>query len=170
MKLERIPINIGLGVCLGMVPLIAYNFGAGDRDRMRSFLSLSRTVILSFSVLCTAVFRLFAEPLVGLFISDGETIAQGAVFLQGRCLALPFMMIGYHIVNYMNAVDKGKTSFLLALLRHIGLIIPVLFLMNWIWGLTGLVWSQLTADGINAVLAVLIFFRTNRAILQDTGN
>ena len=36
------------------------------------------------------------------------------------------MMIGYHVVNYMNAVNKGKISFALAIVRHLVLIVPLL--------------------------------------------
>ena len=161
LKLERIPINVGLGVCLGMVPLIAYNFGAGNRERMKQILSLARIVIVSFSCVCVLLFWLFARPIVGAFIPDEATILQGAAFLRGRCFALPFMMIGYHIVNYMNAVNQGKVSFLLALIRHIALIIPVMLVMNRVWGLDGLIWSQLVADAVNAVIATIIFSRVD---------
>ena len=57
----------------------------------------------------------------------------------------------------MNAVDKGNISFLLALIRHIALIIPIMILMNLIWGLNGLIWSQLAADFLNAVISFIIF-------------
>ena len=159
LKVERIPINVGLGVCLGMVPLIAYNYGAGNRERIRQFFSLARAAILAFSCICVALFWLFARPIVNTFISDEATVAQGVSFLRGRCFALPFMMVGYHIVNYMNAVDKGRVSFLLALIRHIVLIIPLALLMNTLWGLPGLVWSQLIADFLNAVIATVILLR-----------
>ena len=86
------------------------------------------------------------------------------------------MMLGYHIVNYMNAVDKGKVSFLLAVLRHIILIIPIMILMNHMWRLNGLIWSQLVADALNAVAAIIIFKKVhkdvkNQGILQEvTGS
>lgn len=161
LKLERIPIQIGLGICLGMVPLVGYNYGSGNRKRMNDFVRLSRIAILAFSVLCAALFFCFAEPIVGAFIKDEETVTQGAEFLRGRCFALPFMMIGYHVVNYMNAVNKGKVSFLLAIIRHILLIIPILIVMNAIWGLGGLTWAQLVADAVNALIACLIFYKVN---------
>ena len=162
LKLERIPINIGLGVCLGMVPLIAYNYGAGNQKRTRQFFSLARITILAFSCVCVVIFWLFARPIVAAFVDHEETIAQGVPFLRGRCISLPFMMIGYHIVNYMNAINKGKVSFLLALIRHIVLIIPLMLLMNALWGLRGLTWSQAAADFLNAVVALTICKRVDR--------
>ncbi len=88
LKLERIPINTGLGVCLGMVPLIAYNFGSGNTKRMNSFSELARWIITGFAAVCSIIFFFFAKPLVGAFIEEEETVRLGIMFLQGRCLAL----------------------------------------------------------------------------------
>ena len=163
LKLERIPIQIGLGICLGMVPLVGYNFGSGNHKRMNDFVRLSRIAILAFSVVCAVLFFCFAQPIVGIFIKDEATVSQGAAFLRGRCFSLPFMMIGYHVVNYMNAVNKGKASFLLAVIRHIVLIIPILISMNAIWGLNGLIWAQLVADAVNALIACLIYYKVSNS-------
>ncbi len=159
LKLERIPINIGLGVCLGMVPLVAYNFGSGNIKRMSRFSSLARWTIIAFSSLCTILFFMFARVLVSRFITDEETVRLGVMFLQARCFALPFMMVGYHVVNYMNAVNKGTVSFILAIIRHVILIIPIMLIMNRIWGLEGLIWSQVVADIMNSIVSTIIFVK-----------
>ena len=164
LKLERIPINTGLGVCLGMVPLIAYNYGAGNFKRMEKISNIARNTIIGFACLCALVFFSFAEPLVTAFISDEGTVSCGTEILKGRCFSLPFMMVGYHIVNYMNAVNKGKISFLLALIRHVVLIIPIMLLMNLFLGMEGLIWSQIVADAVNTIVAVLIFKKVKRTM------
>ncbi len=76
------------------------------------------------------------------------------------------MMIGYHTINFMNAVNKGKVSFLLAILRHVIILIPAMIIMNSLWGLTGLVWSQVVADVINAAASVVIFVKVKRQSLK----
>ena len=162
LKLERIPLNIGLGVCLGMVPLVGYNYGCGNVRRMNEFVSLARIVILCFSLICALAFFFFPKSFVGLFIKDEETVFMGMEILRGRCFSLPFMMIGYHVVNYMNAVNKGKISFALAIVRHLVLIVPLMLLMNSIWNLSGLIWSQLVADAVNAVITWMVFLSVNQ--------
>ncbi len=157
LKLERIPVNVGLGVCLGMVPLVAYNYGAKNTERMKRISGIACAAIVTFSVVCVLLFRLFPKAIVSGFISNEETIAQGISFLQGRCLALPFVMVGYHVMNFMNAVNQGKISFVLAILRHIVLLIPIMVFMNEILGLTGLIWSQPIADLLNAGIAVMFY-------------
>lgn len=170
LKLERIPINVGLGVCLGMVPLIAYNFGAGNIKRMSRFSSLARWTIVAFSSLCTILFFVFARVLVSRFITDEETVRLGTMFLQARCFALPFMMVGYHVVNYMNAVNKGTVSFILAIVRHVILIIPAMLIMNYIWGIEGLIWSQAVADVINTIVSTVIFLRVRNGLCKRSSS
>ena len=165
LQLERLPLNIGLGICLGMVPLVAYNYASGDHRRMERFVSLARIAILSFSALCIVLFWLFAEPITGAFIEDAETVDYAARFLRGRCLAMPFMLLSYHVVNFMNAVGRGKVSFLLAIIRHLVLIIPLLFMMKALFGLDGLIWAQVAADVLNALVALMIFREEKTAII-----
>lgn len=169
LKLERIPINTCLGVCLGMVPLIAYSFGAKNYKRMRHVSGLAMWTVLIVSSVCTAVFFVMAETLVGAFINEPETVRYGTEMLKSRCFALPFMMVGYYVVNYMNAINKGKVSFFLALLRHVILIIPILLFMNMLWGFNGLLWSPLVADVVNTVASVFIMFSVVSKVQKETA-
>ena len=169
LKLERIPINFCLGVCLGMVPLIAYNFGAKNYKRMQRVSSLAMWTVLIVSSVCMVVFFAMAETLVGAFINEPETVRYGTEMLKARCFALPFMMAGYHVVNYMNAINKGKFSFFLAILRHVILIIPILLLMNMIWGFGGLLWSPLVADVVNTAVTLFIMFSVVSKVQKETS-
>lgn len=164
LKVERIPINIGLGICLGMVPLISYNYGARNFERMRAVFKLSRNAVMIFSCVCVVIFWIMAEPIVSCFMKSEGTVAYGVEFLRGRCFALPFMMAGYLIVNYMNAVNRGPVSFILAIIRHVVLIIPVLLIMNALLHMSGLIWSQLVADVINTFVAAAFFFKVQSEI------
>ena len=154
----------GIPTVLSMcMPQLLRNAGyareAGIGVGLGSLLNVALDPLFMFVLL----FWLFAQPIVGAFIADEATARQGAAFLRGRCFALPFMMIGYHIVNCMNAVNRGKVSFLLTLIRHIALIIPIMLIMNRVWGLDGLIWSQLVADAVNAAIASVIFSRVDAA-------
>ena len=170
LKLERIPINTGLGICLGMVPLIAYNYGAKNYERMNQIFKVARKTLIVFSLICVAIAWIFAEELVGVFIKDEETVRIGVDFLKGRCFIFPFMLMGYLIVNYMNAINKGMISFALAILRHLILIVPIMLFMNKLWGMKGFTWSQLVADVINAVISYIVYIKINKSIEEDMNN
>ena len=66
--------------------------------------------------------------------------------------------------NFMQAVNRGRESFLLAAIRQIGLNIPILFLMNALFGMMGIVWTQAVADIVNVVISYIIYARVIREI------
>lgn len=166
LKVERIPMYIGIGICLGMVPLIAYNYGSGDKERMHQISAAARRAVIISSVICTVLMFVFARQIIREFIKDEQTVAYGIIFLKARALAMPFMVVGNYIVHYMNAVGKGKVSFVLAVIRHLVLILPIMIIMNFAFGLIGLVWSQLVADVINTGAAAAIFLRVVNSIMK----
>ena len=166
LKVERLPLNIGLGVCLGMVPLIAYNYAKKDFRRMDRFFSAARLSILTVALLSMAAFYLFAQPIIHAFIDDPETVRLGTLSLKARCFAIPFMLLSFQVVNFMQAVNQGKVSFLLSIIRHLLLNIPSMILLNAAFGLTGLIWAQTVSDVINAAVTCLIFTRVHRVITK----
>ena len=157
LKVERLPLNIGIGICLGMTPLVAYNYASKNYKRMRSFFSAARMTGLVVSIFSVIFYRTCAPYIMRAFINDADTIRFGTQFLQARCFATPFMFLSFHMVHFMQAVDRGKVSFYLAVIRQICLNIPILFLMNHLFGMTGIVWTQLTADVINVVISYIIY-------------
>ena len=164
LKVERLPLNIGIGICLGMVPLAAYNYAAKNYDRMRAFFSAARLAGLCVAVVSVVLYYFGAPWLIRTFIQEPNTAGYGIQFLQARCFATPFMFLSFHMVHFMQAVDRGKISFYLAVIRQLCLNIPILFLMNALFGMNGIVWTQLTADIFNVIISYIIYFRIIRRI------
>lgn len=167
LKVERLPLNIGIGICLGMTPLVAYNYASKNYERMSDFFRTARRAGLVISILCVVLYRICAPYIIGAFISNEDTVRFGTQFLQSRCFATPFMFLSFHMVHFMQAVDRGKVSFQLAVIRQIFLNIPILFVMNVLFGMSGIVWTQLTADLINVVVSYVIYVRLIGGIAPD---
>lgn len=157
LKVERLPLNVGIGICLGMTPLVAYNFASNNKERMMKFFKSARTAGLLFAFLCVGLYRIAAPFIMELFISDAETVRLGTEFLRARCFATPFMFLSFHMVHLMQAIGEGKISFYLPVIRQLCLNIPLLLLLNAILGMTGIVWTQLSADVINVIISYMIY-------------
>lgn len=164
LKVERLPLNVGIGICLGMIPLIGYNYAAGNYKRMDAFFTAARVAGLGVAAVSLVLYRVFAGPIISIFISDAETIRFGTAFLKARCFAPPFMFLSFNMVNYMQAVNRGKESFWLAVIRQIVYNIPILFLFNSMFGMMGIVWTQTVADILNVITSYIIYFRVRRSI------
>lgn len=164
LKVERLPQNIGIGICLGMMPLVAYNYAAKNYDRMHAFFSASRLAGVAVAACSFVLYRLFAPQFIRAFIDDAQTVAFGTAFLKIRCFAPAFMFLSFHMVHFMQAVDRGKVSLWLAVIRQLGLNIPLLFLLNALFGMTGIVWTQTVADIINVIVSYVIYHRVSRSL------
>ena len=165
LKIERLPLNIGIGICLGMVPLIAYNFASGNRKRMLAFFSAARLAGLVIAVGSVVMYFIFAPYIMRVFISDPETVLHGTQFLKARCLATPVMFLSFHMVHFMQAIGRGRISLYLAVIRQICLNIPILFLMDWLFGMQGIVLTQVLADILNVGASYIIYHLVMRKMV-----
>ncbi len=96
LKVERLPLNVGIGICMGMIPLIGYNYASGNHRRMDDFFTAARIASLGVAALSLIEYRSFAAEIIGIFISDAETVRLGTAFLRARCFAPPFMFLCFN--------------------------------------------------------------------------
>lgn len=167
LKAERLPLNVGIGLCQGMMPLASYNYASGNHARMEKAVSFSRLTGLVIAAISIALYEIFASSILRFFIADAQTVEIGARFLQIRCLATPFMFICFHLVNLFQAVGKGGKALFLAVVRWAVFNIPMLFLFNRIFGMYGIVWTQMVADICTALISFYVYHRFKRSIADS---
>lgn len=85
LKVERFPLNVGIGICQGMLPLVAYNYSAGNKQRMEDAIRLSRRLGLITAAVSIALYELFAAQFANLFIGDARTVELASQFLRFGC-------------------------------------------------------------------------------------
>ena len=158
-KINMVPMNIAMGLSQGIMPLISYNYSSGNVQRMKNTLLFSIKISLTFMVLVSAGYFIFAGPLTGLFMQNENIIAYGASFLRGFCLALPFLCMDFIAVGVFQASGMGKEALVFAILRKIVLEIPALFVLNWLFPMYGLAYAQLVAELILSAVAVMVLLR-----------
>lgn len=164
-KIDMLPMNVGMGLCQGMVPLIAYNYASGDYKRMKAFATTARAVGMGFAAVCIIVFQIFAKSIVNIFIGDLATVEYGISFLRICCLAVPLMIFNFQMSFTFQAMGMGKQSLILSSMRQ-GLVnIPLLFIMNHFFGLYGVVWTQLIADTITASISYFVYKKSYAGLL-----
>jgi Na+-driven multidrug efflux pump len=166
-KADLLPLNIGMGLCQGMMPLVAYNYAAKNYPRMRSFTKAAQIAGMATACFFIVLFEIFASRIIWLFIRDEATIAYGTNFLRIACLATPFMISNFQKIYCLQAMGKGKESLLLGVCRQGLLAIPILLVLNYFVGLYGVVSAQLLSDGITFIIATLIYRKVYRGLQQS---
>lgn len=166
-KIDVLPMNVGMGLCQAMVPLVAYNYSAENYKRMNAFTKTSRNAGLIFAAVCVVVFEIFAETLVGAFIGDSRTVLYGTDFLRLAVLATPFMCYNAQTSYTFQAMGKGGQSLFLTSCRQGLLNIPLLFVMDRLLGAYGVAGTQALADGLTLVLSIVLYARLYRSLRRE---
>ena len=159
LKIERFPLNVGIGICQGMMPLVAYNYSARNEKRMWDSVRLSRLLGLGIAAISILLYELFAAQFAGLFIPDTQTVALASQFLRVRVLATPLMFLSFFTVYMFQAFGMGRVALFLGVTRWLVLNIPMLFLLNAIFGMYGIVWAQAAADSLTVMLSFYMLHR-----------
>ena len=92
-------------------------------------------------------------------IAEPETVRLGTQFMRARCFATPFMFLNFHIVDVFQATGKAGRAFALPVVRWAVFNIPLLFILNAVMGMYGIVWTQLIADILTFTVSIIIYLR-----------
>ena len=158
-KLDQLPLYFSIGVSSGLLPLLAYTDSAGAYDRRRAAFRHGMAISLGFALVCLVVFELFAEPLAGVFMRDAVTVNYAAAFLRRMVTAMPLMSVAYPMIIQFQAMGRVRESLVCSILRKGVLDIPLLFLMDALVPLYGLMWVQPIVDFISLAVAVILYLR-----------
>ena len=158
-KLDQLPLYFSIGVSSGLLPLLAYTDAAGSYDRRRAAFRHGTAISFGFAVFCLAAFELFAEPLASVFMRDTVTVTYAAAFLRRMVTAMPLMSVAYPMIIQFQAMGRVRESLVCSILRKGVLDIPLLFLMDALVPLYGLMWVQPIVDLISLSVAVILYLR-----------
>ncbi|MCF0135966.1 MAG: MATE family efflux transporter [Lachnospiraceae bacterium] len=162
-KIERLSNAICLGISIGSLPLIAFNFSAGNFKRMKAIIKAAIFSSLCVGLCSIGIYQLFAAPLVHFFISSkgnaqevALTVSYGISFLRLRCLNAPFTGLNFAANNTFQATGDGKLSLIQAFIRQMLLYVPLIFILDKLWGETGLMLSYPVTEVVSCLVALLL--------------
>ncbi|HCU02190.1 MAG TPA: MATE family efflux transporter [Roseburia sp.] len=159
-----------MGLCMGVQPLMAYYYGAGDMRRIKEVVMKLFILTLGIGVVFGAVGMLGSKALVGLFIRDLEVVELGQKIVCIQLLSAPFAGIYYIGQNFMQATGSALMATITSVLRQGVLLIPLLYIMNAIMKMMGIPTAHVIADFISivvtSVLTVIIYKKVKNQLKQ----
>ena len=162
--------SVVIGFGQGFQPVLGYNFGAGRLDRVKQALVFSlRTCTIILTVAAVIGF-LFAVPIISFFRNDQLVIEIGSRAFRFQCVTLPLGAVLTFANMLFQSLGKSVRASILAICRQ-GLFIPLVFLLSWQFGLTGLEITQAVADLVGfLVSAAILLHYFLREFGQETAN
>ncbi len=127
------------GVVQGMRPLIGYNYGAGEKKRVRDIFKSALILIVGVMVIGTILCLILPDKLIGLFTNKANTMEIGKTALRIISLGFIVSSVPVAVSGALEGLGKGKESLVISILRYIVIMIPLAFFISRIVGATG-VW------------------------------
>ena len=156
-KIDMLPMNTGMGLCQGMIPLVAYNYASGNYKRMRQVIRTARTWGLIFAGICILCFETLAPSIVRFFILDPDTVRLGSRFLRIAVLTTPLTIVVFQTNYSFQAIGCGTYSLIISVCKQGILYIPLLYLANYLFQMDGVMGVQIAADILTLLIAFLLW-------------
>ena len=155
------------GLTNGMVPIVAYNYGARSRKRVFECVKVSLCWSMTIMFLGMVLFLAAPEFLMGLFdkTEDGAIVAIGSVAL--RIISSHFLLAaaGITLSTVFQAVGKGTYSLIMSLCRQLVVLLPAAWLLSKI-SVDAIWWAFLIAEAVSLTVCLILFVRCDRRLLR----
>ena len=145
------------GFALGFVPIVSYNYGHGNRERVKECFKIVMTFMFLFNLVLILLMILFPSVIASAFTSDEkliETVVQVMpVFLAGMTI----FGLQRACQNMFVALGQAKVSIFIALLRKVILLIPLALMLPYLMGVMGVYAAEAISDAAAAICCTVIF-------------
>lgn len=169
-KVTMLITMVQMGVCMGVQPLMAYNYGAHNLPRLKETLQKQSILTTGLGIVSTVMCCLARRWLIGLFLHDETAAAMGEQLVIWLLLAGPLLGLYYLSSNFLQASGNAAAATLVSILRQGALLIPALYLMNMLLGFTGIAAAHTVADTASALIALCICLWQFRRITHECAD
>jgi len=143
-----------VGVGIGMLPLVGFNFGAGRLERVGEVVIKSGMACFIWGLLCWLVIMLFPTQIISLFNSDPDFLEIGTSAIRVFSLLLFAVGAQISVTFFFQGIGRGLPSLVLALSRQVIFLLPCIFILPRLFGLSGLWITYPIADGLSILLTL----------------
>ena len=168
-KLQSFVFMPAFGFNNGVIPVIAYNYGAGSRDRVVKTMKHSVVYIMGLLLVGLVVFQTIPEPLLRLFEASDNMIALGVPAL--RIISLSFIFAGFCIAcgSAFQALGKAVYSMIVSVARQLIVLLPVAYMLAQLGNVNYVWWAFPIAELMSLAMTVLFLIILNKKVISKIG-
>lgn len=157
MKANMLVVMLQLGLASGIQPLVGYNFGSKNYQRMKHIMNFSMIVNVVIGVVLSSIYLLFTDNIVMIFIKDAQVVEYGSKMLKALMLSGALIGIMFVFSFSFQAMGKAIPSLILSISRQGFVFLPVLIISSKLLGLNGIIYAQPIADLCSLCIALIMF-------------
>ncbi|WP_194542711.1 MATE family efflux transporter [Paenibacillus sp. JZ16] len=164
-RLLQFPEFVLMGLCEGVVPLIAFSFTA-NKLRMKQTIGFTIKTIVALAIVFGVIVYLISDHLIGLFTNDPQLIEMGSYILHVTFLSLFITGMTTLFTGIFQATAQGTAAFIMSVIQGVTLI-PVLYIANWMNGFHGVIWSLVIADAVAFLVGAIMLYVLRNKLQPD---
>lgn len=154
------------GMNQGLLPIMGYNYGARNKDRLMSCLKYGIIIAVCIMTAGTTIFNLFPDVLMSLFKAEGDLLTVGIKCLKTISLSFPFAAIAIIIGTLFQATGHGIYSMIISIMRQLVVIVPLAFILSKVYGLMGIWYAYPAAEIVSLTLSLILLRKLYKSEIE----
>ncbi|EPB8154137.1 MATE family efflux transporter [Clostridium perfringens] len=163
LRIVQIPEFFTMGIVLGVMPLIAYNFSNKNLSRLKESIKYSTLFIFVISVLFAGIVYIFRNQVIHAFSSDTSVLQIGSYILVAMLISTIFNGLTALFMTIYQASGEGIATGIMAISQGC-LYIPVVITLHYFYGLHGLIWSMTITEITTCLIGIVLFIIYNKKL------
>lgn len=156
-KIYSIVILVIVGFAFGAQPLIGYNYGAQNWQRLRNILHFDIWVQVIYALVSGSLLILFARPVTALFMNQTTIVNAGSYMLMATIITTPIVGIILVYTTVFQSVGNAWAAFIMAIARQGVIYFIALEILKNTLGYHGIVWAQAVSDILTCIIGYFIY-------------
>lgn len=156
-KLQQIVIMTLNGLVQGCIPIMSYNYGAGNKHRLYQALKYGTGIGVALTGGSIVILWMFPEQILRIFNASDEMMSFGIPALKIMCTSYVFAAAATMIASFMQSTKRVGFSMLINILRQLVLLLPFMMLLSHFIGMTGIWWSFPAAETITVIFSFYLY-------------
>ena len=145
-----------MGVSNALLPVVGYNFGACKEERIWRAIKVSAIGVVILLAFFTLIIEIWAPQIIGIFMSDTQILEVTVPGMRIMLSTLMFFGPTMLFITAFQGLSMGGMALWLSLIRQFILFIPLLYILQYLLGLTG-VWLTLPASDVLSFVIIFMF-------------
>lgn len=168
-RIVQLPEFFSMGIVLGVMPLIAYNFSNKNIARLKQGIKYSSIFIISIAVVFVGIVYIFRGQVIQAFSDDPSVLSIGAYILVAMLVSALFNGMTTLFMTIYQASGEGMATGIMAISQGC-LYIPMVIVLHYYFGLHGLVWSLTITEVTTCLIGAILYIPYSKKIMKKGLN
>ena len=160
-------ISFYMGIAVATAPVVSYNYGAQNYEKIKETTRYSFITIAISSVLILAVSYIYGKDIIHLFVGDGNVFSLTWDGLKLVSLVFVFIGLNVFLSGYFTALGNGFISAVISLLRSLFLVVIFILVLPKLIGVSGVWLTMPLSEAVTIFMAIYLYRRYGKHFMKE---